>query len=390
LSRGDDPLRIIHVFRAPLGGLFRHVMDLARGQIAAGHQVGILCDSTSGGQREADALTALAPQLALGLKRIPMQRKPGAADASAVRALMALRKATKPHIIHGHGSKGGAFARLPALASPSWPVTCYTPHGGSFNYFPGSSAYRTYMAVERFLKPRTGAFMMESQYIADRVRAAIGPLTQPLHVVHNGISPDEFAPVTKAPDAGDFLYVGELRYVKGIDTLLQAMSELLKSGRPATLRIQGSGPDEADLRAHVASLGLGDHVTFAPPGPIRAAFATARTMVVPSRAESLPYVVLEAAAAGQPLVSTHVGGIPEIFGPHADQLIAPDSVEELTAALRAKLDTSPEDLAREAAALSAYVGEHFSLANMIAGILAGYEEALSRRKNRRAWRLSLP
>ncbi len=60
------------------------------------------------------------------------------------------------------------------------------------------------------------------------------------------------------------------------------------------------------------------------PMPARQAFALGRIMVVPSRAESFPYIVLEAAAAGKPLIATRVGGIPDMFGPLAERLVPPD------------------------------------------------------------------
>jgi hypothetical protein len=69
-------LRILHVFRAPVGGLFRHVVDVARAQIARGLDVGIFCDSSTGGDRAAQALAELRPGLALGVTRVPMRRNP--------------------------------------------------------------------------------------------------------------------------------------------------------------------------------------------------------------------------------------------------------------------------------------------------------------------------
>ena len=77
-------LSVIHVFRAPIGGLFRHVADLVRGQIARGHRVGIIADSTTGNARSDEIFAELAPQLALGLTRIPMSRQLSLLDAPAV------------------------------------------------------------------------------------------------------------------------------------------------------------------------------------------------------------------------------------------------------------------------------------------------------------------
>ena len=73
--------------------------------------------------------------------------------------------------------------------------------------------------------------------------------------------------------------------------------------------------------------------------PARDAFAMGRLMVVASRAESLPYVVLEAAAAGVPMIATRVGGIPEIFGPTAEPaLVAPGDPHALADAIARALD----------------------------------------------------
>ena len=71
-------LRIVHVTRTPVGGIFRHILDVASGQAARGHQVGIVCDSTTGGARAEAALAAIAPQMKLGVARFPMAREIGA------------------------------------------------------------------------------------------------------------------------------------------------------------------------------------------------------------------------------------------------------------------------------------------------------------------------
>ncbi|MGE5536928.1 MAG: glycosyltransferase family 1 protein, partial [Acidobacteriota bacterium] len=78
-----DGLKVLHVLRAPVGGLFRHVTDLARAQIARGFRVGIIADSTTGGARADEVFRDLQPRLDLGLMRIPMPRHPGLSDAGA-------------------------------------------------------------------------------------------------------------------------------------------------------------------------------------------------------------------------------------------------------------------------------------------------------------------
>ena len=125
-------MKILHVFRTPVGGLFRHVRDLARGQSELGHEVGIICDSTTGGGTAVDLLQSVVPYCSLGIERIQISRLPGLGDLSAASTIKAHAKKLGVDIIHGHGAKGGLYGRLAArsLQIPS----VYTPHGGSLHY----------------------------------------------------------------------------------------------------------------------------------------------------------------------------------------------------------------------------------------------------------------
>ncbi|RYC31774.1 glycosyltransferase family 1 protein [Lichenibacterium minor] len=376
-----SPLKVMHVLRAPLGGLYRHVLDLSREQSRRGHAVGLIVDSTTGGEAADRTLAALEPSLALGLSRVPMRRDPHPADAIVLAHVVKRLAATKPDVVHGHGSKGGLFARLPGfIPGSAGGIRAYTPHGGSVNHRPGTAVHRAYMGVERFLGRRTDVMLFESAFIGARYRALVGPPRHLARVVHNGIDDHEFEPVAPAADAADFVYVGELRAAKGIDVLLEALDTTGRTlGRNLSAVLVGSGPDRGVLERLAAELGLGDRVAFPGPMPARRAFALGRTLVVPSRAESLPYVVLEAAAARVPLISTDVGGIPEIFGRYRDRLIPPDDVARLGGAMAAALAASPERRDRDAADLAAAVRDGFSISAMVDTVLAAYRDALSAR-----------
>ena len=377
------PLKILHVFRAPLGGLFRHVLDLARGQIERGHDVGIFCDSTTGGPRGDQIFAELGPQLSLGVTRVPMSRYPSLTDLRAQISEVSTRKRIAPQIVHAHGSKGGVYARLPALASPGRRyVTAYTPHGGSFNYKPGSAEHRLYMAIERLLEPATDMFLFESAFIAGRFEAHIGHKPRTDHrIVLNGISEAEFEPIDHADAEFDLVYLGELRSAKGVDTLIEALALMRgRDGLTPRVLIVGSGPDEALLRQMTVDQGVASQCVFEPPGPIRAALAKAHVMVIPSRAESLPYVILEAAAAAQPLIATDVGGIKEIYGPrHAGRLIPANEPTILAGAIRKALATPEAERLAEAADLASHVRANFCLNAMIDGVLDAYRVALAKR-----------
>lgn len=379
LASGES-LKILHVFRAPLGGLFRHVVDVTRGQIKRGHKVGIFCDLSTGGQQTEQTFAELEPNLSLGLKRVPMQRRPHPTDIMALRSFKDFYNQTLPDVIHCHGSKGGFYGRMVSLPANHKTIRVYTPHGGSFNYYPGSISHQIYMAVERFLAKRTNLFLFESHYIANCFNLYIGSKGHNVRVVHNGIDDAEFELVQNRTNEFDLLYLGELRAAKGIDTLFQALSKIRKSYQEKlSLLVVGSGPDEAVLKEYAETLGIADAVTFAPPSPIRKAIAKAELMVIPSRAESLPYVVLEAAGSGQPLVSTNVGGIPEIFGPYQNQLILPDQVDVMADTIRAKRVQTYEDREKAAIDLQTYIRGHFTIQNMIDQGLKYYHQALEKR-----------
>ncbi|HXW25671.1 MAG TPA: glycosyltransferase family 4 protein [Xanthobacteraceae bacterium] len=364
-------LAVLHVLRAPVGGLFRHVVDLVRAQTAGGHRVGIVADATTGGEQAEAALAALAPALALGIARVPMSRHLGLRDVAAVRRVGRVLRKTGVDVVHGHGAKGGAYARLAASGA----LRAYTPHGGTLHFNPRLPLGFVYLNLERALLSRTDLILFESAYARDVFHARLGAPAALERVVHNGVTAAEFAPVAPDPDASDILFVGELRRLKGVDVLIEAVRMLAAAGRPVSVTIVGSGPDADAFKAQARGLAA---VRFPGALPTRQAFARGRLLVVPSRAESLPYIVLEAAAAGVPMLATNVGGIPEIFGPQSPQLLPAGDAPALAAAITAALG-DPAGIRAAAQALKARVRGEFTAEAMGEAVLAAYRAARDRR-----------
>jgi len=366
--------KVLHCLRAPLGGILRHVGDLVRGQAEIGLETGLVCDSTDLNARSAELIAEMAPSCALGIHRFPMKRSLGFGDFSAALQVGRIAKACGADILHGHGAKGGAYARI--SARKSGPLAFYTPHGGSLHYAPSSLAGRVYFTLERLMEFNTSGIIFESQYGMDTYAAKIGAPRCPARMIHNGISEAEFAPCPAGPDAADFLYIGELRQLKGVDLYLDALARLNEK-QPVSGHIVGSGSDEAALHTRTAQLGLEARVRFHAPMPIREALAMARFTVMPSRAESFPYVVLETLAAAKPLIATRVGGIAEMYGPMANLLVEPDDRHALTAAMAAMLE-APDRAKEDADKLAAHLKDRFLLWDMVAGIADFYRAALER------------
>ncbi|MEM7289644.1 MAG: glycosyltransferase family 4 protein, partial [Pseudomonadota bacterium] len=145
---------------------------------------------------------------------------------------------------------------------------------------------------------------------------------------------EEFEPVPEIGDAADFLYIGMMRDLKGPDIFLEAFRIAREtSSLDLSAIFVGDGEDKGKYVETIKANGLEKRISVHDAMPARAAFAKARVVVVPSRAESLPYLVLEAMAAQKPVVATDVGGIHEIFDTKRDRLVEPDNPKKLAEAM---------------------------------------------------------
>jgi glycosyltransferase involved in cell wall biosynthesis len=352
-------MRILHIFRAPVGGLFRHVRDLARGQAALGHEVGIICDSTTGDALADKRLDEVAIHCTLGVHRVAMSRLPGPGDIASASRIVAAARKLAPHIAHGHGAKGGVYARLAAARLGARAV--YTPHGGVLHYNWNTPQGFAFLGAERLLLGKTHGLVFVCEYEKNLFAAKIGLGDAKSVVAHNGLWNEEFSAVPLMKGASDILFVGELRALKGVDELLEAIALLKTEGRKVTATITGAGPDEARFKAKARELAIDAQLNFTGALPAREAFARGWLMVIPSRAESFPYIVLETIAASKPLIATSVGGVPEVLD--TAHLVPPDDARTLAQAITRRLD-SRAAADREAQALSQHFAKTLSASRM--------------------------
>jgi glycosyltransferase involved in cell wall biosynthesis len=299
--------RVLHVMRSPVGGLFRHVCDVVREQAESGMEVGVICDSNTGGDNAAQTLAGLAPHCKLGIHRFAMPRLPGPGDVANLKSVSDIAQKSKAQILHGHGAKGGFYARVAARRIGV--KSAYTPHGGSLHYNWLSSTGWIFLGMEWLLGRIGGNNIFVCEFERSLYERKIGKAAGKSIVVHNGLTAEDFQMIEPNPDAADFLFVGEMRLLKGVDVLLKAMADLPE----VSLALVGAGPDVDKFKALSAELVLGERVKFLGAMPMRQALSKGRILVVPSRNESYPYVVLEAAAAGRVVLASEVGGIPEIL-----------------------------------------------------------------------------
>nr|WP_255768894.1 glycosyltransferase [Maritalea mediterranea] len=358
--------------RAPVGGLFRHVSDLTKGLHAKGHEVAVVVDQLTKDTQTDDKLAMLAPHATLGIHQIPIPRLFGLADLTTPLKIRGLVRSLEIDIVHGHGAKGGFHARLGALGLHA--KAFYTPHGGALHFSTSSPAGFVFHTLEKLLVPASQKIIFESAYAQRTYNEAITQVGARGVVIHNGLDETEFKPIS-SDNTYAFAFVGELRDLKGVAYLLDAFAQLVKqTDRDLRLLLIGDGPHRAQFEDQANLLKIADKVDFWGARPARDAFAKANTIIVPSLKESLPYIVMEAVAAGKHVIATDVGGISEIYGPRADQLIAAADSTALCQKMQDAL-ALPSGEEVPDSILFEHVRSNFSTDRMVDGILAQYSAA---------------
>ncbi|MBT8423044.1 MAG: glycosyltransferase family 4 protein [Gammaproteobacteria bacterium] len=230
-------------------------------------------------------------------------------------------------------------------------------------------------------KARHAAFVVA---ITSYARAQLCRWVDPAHwdkikVVRCGLEPGYFDTAdAPSPESNRFVCIGRLNEQKGQLLLLDAARELAARGRDFKIILIGDGELRAELEAFIRQHELQNHVTLTGSlsGPeVKHELLHCRALVLPSFAEGLPIVIMEAMAAGCPVLTTYVAGIPELVRPGENGwLIPPGSVDELVAAMEAVLDCPADRLAAMGASGRQRVKEKHS-ADVEAAKLADYIKA---------------
>jgi colanic acid/amylovoran biosynthesis glycosyltransferase len=172
-----------------------------------------------------------------------------------------------------------------------------------------------------------------------------------IHVVHSGLH-DSFLDIGPSPilETNRIVSVGRLAEAKGLPLLVEAARRLAADGLSFELVLIGDGPLREAIEGLVARHGLQEQILLTGPlgtEAVRAEILRSRALVLPSFAEGLPMVLMEALALGRPVIATYVAGIPELVVPgDCGWLIPAGSVEALTGAMRDALLAPTEELER--------------------------------------------
>jgi glycosyltransferase involved in cell wall biosynthesis len=323
------------------GGLERVVLDLVREETARGQRADVICLERPG---------TLAPRVAaLGARVLCVQKRPGKRPG-AIGRLAAVLRELGPDVVHSH-QIGALFYAGPAARWARVPVTVHSEHGRHY-----TDRWQT-RVLGRLSALHAARFFCVSADIAAGVVSHRVARRDKVHVVPNGIDTSRFAgdrgdassrrAIGIPPGARVVGTVGRLSPVKRQDLLIRAFARSLASVPDAHLLVVGDGPLMGELRDLAASLGIEDRVHFvgyqAEPETLLGAMDL---FALTSRSEGMPLVVLEAWAAGLPVIASRVGGLPEMLGDGQAGVLFESGDEAALAAALCELLAAPGALER--------------------------------------------
>ncbi len=374
-------IRILHgVVSLDVGGLERIVVDLAHKGLRQGSPVSVLCLERPG---------ALAAELqSAGIPVVALEKGPGIVPETVARAEEVL-KVHRPDVVHTH--QVGALWYLGRAAARLGIPVLHTEHIDNVAKAQGLWKKIKCRALWRRAAKSADRFCCVSQDIADSAgRWGTVPRGK-LAVVLNGIDPDVFADRTGAPALRRSLglaetsqvigSVGRLHEVKRQDLLIRAVAEMRARHPRLRLLLVGDGPERPALQELAERLGAAGAVVFAGYQSEPQRFLPCMDVfALSSRLEGLPLALLEAWAAGLPVVSSDVGGIPKVVEHGSNGLLFPNgNLAELVAALERFL-TEPDTARRMGRAGRETVLKSFTLDRMASEYQKHYQELLARRR----------
>jgi glycosyltransferase involved in cell wall biosynthesis len=321
----------------------------------------------------------------LNITTVPMRRAPHPSDITACTSIANyLRKHGPFDIVHGQSSKGGALARLAVRDAAT--ARIYTPHCfRTLDPELGRLGHFIYGTAEWFLSFLSEAIICVSPEELEHAVAQGFPRAK-LHMVLNGVRPLDLAGRERLRArlglASDEICIGFLgRYVaqKAPERMIDLALSLSRDLPKWRIAMIGEGPLEEMLRARAKSAGVDERIVWGPGeiGPV--AMSAFDVFAMPSLYEGLPYVLIEAAAAGLPIVASDVGGVRAVVAPGENGAIV-GNWDPPAFSAKVSLLVQDRDLRRKMSAASHERARAFTIETMIDQTLAVYERAIGARR----------
>jgi glycosyltransferase involved in cell wall biosynthesis len=311
-------------------------------------------------------------------------------DLRALAGLHRLVREWRPHIVHTHTAKAGLLGRVAARAA-GVPTVVHTFHGHVLRGYFSPAKTGLFRRLETRLAARADALVAVSESVkqdlvglgiagAERIRVV--PLGLDLAHLVAGLPRGGLRREARIPETAPLVgMVGRLVAIKDVPTFLQAARIVREDRRDARFALVGDGEERPALESLCRKLGLADTVTFFGwRRDLAAVYGDLDVVVNASRNEGTPVALIEALAAGRPVVATRVGGTPDLLGEgERGRLVPPGEPEALARAVLESLDQS-EAVRRRAQAGREHVLAYHSADRLIRDVDTLYRELRAAKK----------
>jgi sugar transferase (PEP-CTERM/EpsH1 system associated) len=362
------PIDVVHLAASyDIGGLEMVVLDLVRNADRSRFTPHVVALEGAG---------TLAPRFAeIGVPVVALQPD-GGSPTSGVMALYRYFKRTRPAVVHTHNVKPHLQGTLGAWLA-AVPVILNTKHGRNY------PVTRTSVLASRVINRRCDCLVAVSADAAEIARTREGFPDDRVRVIRNGIDVQAYRPAglsTRPEIRTRAIHVARLNAVKDQATLLRAIPKIVAAVPAFTLEIVGDGPERASLEALARELGIAERVHFLGfRDDIPARLAESGLFILSSKSEGVSLTLLEAMAAGLPIVATRVGGNPEVVDEGRSGLLVPSGNPEALADAVIQLMTDPDLASRFGRAGRVRAEREFDVRQVAATYEALYLELLARR-----------
>jgi len=380
--------RVLRVFsRLNIGGPALHVIHLSAGLVDRGFETRLVVGQTE--EREGDFLDmALARGVNLTvLPELGRAIRPGN-DLKALFKLYRLMREERPAIVHTHTAKAGVLGRIAARAARV-PVVVHTYHGHVLSGYFHPIVSALFRRVEWALAPATSVLLTVSESVKDDLVRLGVARAERVRVLPLGLDLQPLAePLPRgslrkeagwADDARIVGIVGRLVPIKDIDTFINAAIQLAATSSDLRFAVVGDGEERARLETRAVAA-LGDRIHFFGwRKNTGAVFGDLDLAVNTSLNEGTPVALIEALAAGRPVVATAVGGTPDLLeGGRFGVLVKAGSAEETARAIQGVID-APEASRRMASEGQAMVLRRYSVTRLLDDMASLYRDLLAER-----------
>lgn len=386
---GDPPqprIRIVRIIaRLNIGGPARHVTTLMAGLDPARYDATLIAGSVGSGEGDMSDLVEATGGRVVWIPELGRRIRPWS-DLASLWQIMRTIRAVRPDIVETHTAKAGTLGRVAAWLLRV-PHIIHVFHGHVFHGYFSPPVTRVFLAIERVLARTCDLLLTVGEGVRrDLIDLRIAPAGK-IRVVYLGLDLDGFARDNRAAgqalrwqwgaadDEPVIVNLGRLVPIKHQALFIDLAARWQATGRPGRFVLVGDGSERAALEARVAALGLGDRVVFANwQRDVEAVMAAADLLVNTSRNEGTPMAVIEAMAAGLPVIATAVGGVPDMISDGETGWLVPDNdLDALEAALRDAL-AAPASIGQPARAFALAT---YNRSRLLADMDALYRELVS-------------